>query len=144
MNFQHLSPQYLAEIARQLAFLSAFLGGFAATFLATLVISAPKRSLSSWIISLTAFSASFFIVAVLVFIGLVIVLNPNAPKNVASPSSMMLSRVLGILSFLFGMLCLLSSIGLSGWLHSKRTGLATSLAALMGIFLALLVSVGVG
>ena len=122
-----LNPEYLAEIARQLAFVSAFLGGFAATFLATLLfVNSPKKA-AGWTIACAAVAASAFIVAVVALIMLVVNLNPGAV--LATESSLLTARIVGMLSFLTGTFALLTSIGVSGWLRSRKTGLATSISA---------------
>ncbi|AHM60486.1 hypothetical protein D770_11145 [Flammeovirgaceae bacterium 311] len=128
-----LNPEYLAEIARQLAFVSAFLGGFAATFLATLLfVNSPKKA-AGWAIAGASFSASAFIVAVIALIMLVVNLNPEALS--VSESSLLAARVVGMLSFMAGAYSLLASIGISGWLRSRKTGLATSIPAGMAALL---------
>jgi small-conductance mechanosensitive channel len=132
VQMQTLPLDYLAEIARQIAFLSAFLGGFAATSLATLVVANCPKRVVGWTIGCVAFSASGFVIAVIASVMLAVVLHPNAPSNVAASSSVTHARVVSVLAFALGIYALLLSLGMSGWIHSRRTGIATSLAAILG------------
>ncbi|MFD2933909.1 hypothetical protein [Spirosoma flavum] len=121
---QTLRPEYLAEIARQIGSLSAFLGGFAAAFFGTLLaLNSPQRTIS-WALVSAAFASMAFVVAVVACTNLVIILHPQAPTSIAPESGG--ARVLAVLGFLLGAYALLLSIGLSGWLRSRRMGVVTS------------------
>lgn len=141
---QPLPLDYLAKIAQQIAFLSAFLGGFAATFLATLLaVSSPKK-IAEWTIGCAAFSAVGFIIAVTGSIMMTVVLHPAAPSNVLKSSSVTHARLISFLAFSVGIYTLLCSMGLSGWIRSRRTGMITSIAALMGVVIVTWAFVGFG
>lgn len=135
MENQAIPAEYLAELSRQIAFMSAFLGGFAATFLATLVVSDSPKRFAGWTIGCVAFSACGFVVAVVASVMLVVVLNPNAPSNVVASSSVNQARMVSVLAFTLGIYALLATVGLSGWLRGRRTGLATSIMAFLGMAL---------
>lgn len=141
---QTLPAEYLAEIARQFSFLSAFLGGFAATFFVTLLVAdSPKRS-TGWSLGCAAFAASSFVVAAVSFVMITVVLNPEVPANVSSGSSIDHARVVGILGFGLGVYALLASVGISGWIRSRRLGLVTSASAGVGLILVSWAFVGFG
>ena len=131
--------QYLAEIARQIGFVSAFLGGVAATFLATLVVAgAQDRSnqrIVSWAIGCAAAACVAFIVAVVANTMLAISLRPDAPASAAGPGATTKAPVMAFLSFMLGMYLLLGCVGLSGWLHGRRTGWMTAALAAIGVLL---------
>lgn len=126
---QALPNNYLLEIARQLAFLSAFLGGFAATFLVTLLTLKSEKPIATWTIATSAVSACILIVAVVAAVMLSVILQPDAPAHIADDSAIMKGRVFTSLGFAIGILSLLASVGLSGWIRSKRTGIVTSAIA---------------
>src|SRR5690348_1352562 len=77
---QPLAPEYLAEISRQLATLSAFLGGFAAAFLGTLLGLASARWQTAWAAGAAAISAASFIATVVAATMIAVVLHPAAPQ----------------------------------------------------------------
>ena len=124
-----IPANYLLEIARQVAFVSAFLGGFAATFLGTLLFAGSGSKLVNWVISSAALSACAFIVAVLALTMLTVALHPNAPIGVVSNLALRRAQTIGFLSFLLGMYTLLFSIGASGWLRSRTLGWSTAAIA---------------
>jgi len=137
-----LAPDDLLELGRQMAFLSAFLGGFAATFLATLLPHAPGRRSACWTVAASALSAVAFVVAVLAGTMLSVTLHPHAPAHVTSPGALERARLLGVVSFLVGIFALLTAVGCSGWIRSRRAGLFTSLTAAVGAVCALAILAG--
>lgn len=132
---QTLSNNYLIELANQLAFLSAFLGGFSATFLATLLVTDCSKRITNWVVSSAALSACSFIVAVISFVMVSSILHPDAPTNVNSVDSVNTARTVSFISFSIGILTLLFSVGLSGWLRSRRVGVITSCIASLAVLL---------
>ncbi|NQZ89528.1 MAG: hypothetical protein HRT54_18285 [Colwellia sp.] len=131
---QALPSNYLVEIAQQIAFVSAFLGGFSATFLATLIVYSSSKKSTDWSIGCSAFAASCFIVAVVGSVMLTIVLHPEAPSNVSAGASINTARVVIFIGFALGLYALLCSIGISGWIRSRRTGIMTSTCAVLGVY----------
>lgn len=132
---QSLPDSYLVEIARQLAFLSAFLGGFAATFLATLLVVASSKRIVGWVIGTAATAACSFVVAVIASVMLTIVLHPDVPANVSSASSAEIARIISMLGFTIGVIVLLVSVGLSGWIRSRQSGIVTSVVSFISLVL---------
>jgi hypothetical protein len=126
-----LSPAYFTALATQSGNIAAFLGGFAATYLATLLTLTRPGRVASITIALAAIAAVSFIVTVAATTTLVAALHPEAPRIVAT-ADLTLPRVLMALPFAIGLYALLASIGVSGWLRSRGTGWATSIAAAMG------------
>ena len=126
---QQLSPEYLAELGRQIAFLSAFLGGFAATFLATLLTSTSGGRQVTWTAASAGVAAAAFIVAVIAGTAMAVVLSPGAPAIGAEPSRINHARVAAALGFAVGIYAMLLALGLSGWIRSRKLGIATSSAA---------------
>jgi ABC-type Fe3+-siderophore transport system permease subunit len=141
---QSLPISYLDDIARQLSFLSAFLGGFAATFFVTLLVGGFKQRSASVSISLSAIAASSFVVAVISFVMITVVLNPEVPDNVEIHSSLMHARLVGFLSFGFGVYALLGSVGFSGWVHSRTLGRLTTVVAVVSLFFVSWAFIGFG
>lgn len=133
---QSLPDSYLIELARQIAFLGAFLGGFAATFLATLLVVDSAKRIAGWIIGLAAAAACSFVVAVIAAVMLTTVLHPDVPLNVRDGASIGTARVITTLGFGAGVYALLASVGLSGWIRSRHTGIATSVISLVALILA--------
>jgi len=139
---QILDPEYLVEIARQIAFLSAFLGGFSAAFLGSLLVGGPERRAATWATVSAAAAAVSFIVAVIGATTLMMALHPRAPASVAQGTSLVAGRTATVLAFEVGLYALLSAVGASGFLRSRRVGLATLSLAGVGALLATWASLG--
>jgi hypothetical protein len=122
---QPLAPEYLSEIGRQLATLSAFLGGFAAAFLGTLLaLPSPRREVG-WAAGAAALAAAAFTVAVVAATMLSVVLHPAAPRPASRAAEAGVARVIVGLAFFLGLYSLLVALGLSGWARSRRLGIVT-------------------
>ena len=126
-----LAPGYIAAIATQIGFLSAFLGGFAATLLCML-LTADKGSRTAFIaIVLAAFSGIAFIIAVTATTQIIATAHPEAPAMTAK-QSIELSRIMMSAGFALGVYGLLACIGTAGWIRSRATGIATTVIAVLG------------
>jgi hypothetical protein len=131
MTPQPLNVEFLAEIGRQIASLSAFLGGFAATFLGILLQSPSARRHVGWAAGAAAVASASFILAVISGTALAIVFHPGAPAGIAKPDFVPQVRTLIMVTFAIGIYSILLSLGLSGWIRSRQLGLVTSVAALI-------------
>ena len=89
---EQLPQTYLAQIASQMGFLSAFLGGVAATLLALLLDDKPHRRVVTWAVGLAAAAAVAFIIAVVCSTMLVSVLHPDAPDHLVRQASINRAR----------------------------------------------------
>ena len=126
---EKLAPEYLTEIGRQIAGLSAFLGGFAATFLGTLLSTRSPRWQAGWAAGCAAIAAASFAVAVICATMLAVILHPSAPARIRESADLGMTRAIAGLAFLLGMYAMLGSLGLSGWIRSRPLGVVTSIAA---------------
>lgn len=118
-----LPAEYMVELANQMAFVGAFLGGFSATFLGTVLAIKEKPKFSATVVVALSFAASMFIVSVLTLTGLAVVNHPDA--GIAQEALSSRGRILGFGTFMLGMYALLTGIGFSGFLYSRRVGLVT-------------------
>jgi hypothetical protein len=122
-------PEFIGELARQLASVSAFLGGFAATFLGILLQSQSSRRQVGWAAGAAAVASASFMIAVIAATLLALAVNPAAPEGFALPQFIPWARQVLILSFALGIYANLLSLGLSGWIRSRSLGIVTSAAA---------------
>lgn len=127
-----MAPEYLGELARQFGFLSAFLGGVAATFVAQLLTLNSPRKAVAWTLVLAAAAAVAFIVSVLGSTLTVAAVHPQAPEGLKPYASDPLVRATGSLSMVLGLYLLLATVGLAGWVRSRKAGIATTALAITG------------
>ena len=128
---QPVRAEFVSEIGRQIASLSAFLGGFAATFLGILLQSPNSRRHVGWAAGAAAIASASFMIAVIGGTVLVIVLNPQAPEGAGAPEFLAWVRKAIVVTFMLGIYANLVSLGLSGWIRSRSLGIVTSVAALI-------------
>ncbi len=126
------NPVYMVAVAEQLAFVSAFLGGISATILFTIVVFTSQKKSVNWIVSSSALAASSLLIAVVASWRITILLHPSLPIEVNPDLLDVLWKGM-LLGYGLGFFSLLVSIGLSGWLRSKRDGMITSGIALVAL-----------
>jgi cytochrome b561 len=122
-------PAYLTDAAVQIATLSAVLGGFAVTFFATLLDRSDRQRATFWTLGSAAGAAVLFIIATMASTFIAIRAHPEAPSGAASLGY---QRVLAAIAFVAGIYVLLSALGLSGFIRSRRLGRVTAAAAAVG------------
>lgn len=130
---------FIVAVAEQLSFVCAFLGGISAAMLITVVVFIAEKKSIGWIVSSAALAACSFLVAVVASWRIIIVLHPESPIEVSD-------RIVGVLypvmlmGYGVGFFSLLLSIGLSGWLRSRRAGLITTSIAIVSLLFFVLVT----
>lgn len=138
-----LNPKYIVAVAEQLSFVSAFLGGVSATILVTIVVFSSSKKSVSWIVAASALAACSLLVAVIASWRLSILLHPELPSSVSTSLVKFLWGSM-LLCYSIGFLSLISSIGLSGWLRSRRAGIITSsISSIAVIFFVLATPFGI-
>ena len=119
----------MAEYYRQFAFVSSVLAGFAFAFYGTLLVAAREHRAGAW-------SAFFAVAASVAFLPVTLGTTfrvVRAPEEYAvstlksDPQNALLSML-----FLSGVIFLLASFGISGWMRSRGLGIATTSLSLLG------------
>lgn len=123
MQEEH-STARMDELFRQLAFINALLGGFAITFLSVLLTASSRHRVVNWMAGVTMAAAACFVLSALgATFSAVIASQVGAdplPDEVAA-----LRRPLSLL-FLCGTGLLFVTLGMSGWMRSRRLGIWTA------------------
>ena len=127
-----INPSYIVAVAEQLAFVCAFLGGVSITILVTIVVFTSQKKSVSWIVTSSAVAACSLLIAVIASWRLIILTHPELPTAV-DDSVVKLLWASMLIGYSIGFLSLLVSIGLSGWLRSKKTGIITSSIAFLAV-----------
>ncbi len=130
---QVLKASYVTAVAEQLSFVSAFLGGVSATILFSVVIFSSNKRVVAFLVATSTLSACSLLVSVIAGWRLTIGLHPDLPFTPDPGKINMLWNSL-IAGYGLGVNSLIVSIGLSGWIRSRRTGLVTSIIAALSIF----------
>ncbi|MBF7073979.1 hypothetical protein ISG33_11265 [Glaciecola sp. MH2013] len=129
---QEITTSYMLTAAEQMAFVSAFLGGVSATILVTIAVLTKGRRVANLILITSALAACSLLISVIASLRLVIALHPDLPFT-PEQSQVYFLWFSMINGYGLGVMSLLTSIGLSGWLRSKLVGVITSIFAFVGI-----------
>ena len=101
-----------------------------------LLTTSGDRRVGTWAVGFCAAAAIAFIISVIGSTMLVTVLHPEAPSRLLDQDAVNRARLVSTLGFMLALYCLLITIGLGGWLRSRRTGLITSVLAAIGLVIA--------
>lgn len=123
-------------ISQQILLLSAFLGGCSATFLAAILVIDSKKDIANWVVVLSAISACSFIVCATCSVAIMNNLT-IIPEEVDAGRLILIKIAKPIrgASITIGLLSLLASIGVAGWLRNKKTGITTSSVAAIAMII---------
>ena len=133
-----LPADFVEELYRQTAFLSAVLGGFAIAFMGALLTLTSESKTVTRTIWIAALAATLLIVATFsstaVLLDL-IRLEITSFNFTEWPASLLRSKSIADSTFFAGMYALLIAIGYSGSIRNKKTGIITGILALFGLIL---------
>jgi len=128
-----LKASYVVAVAEQLSFVSAFLGGVSATILFSVIIFSSNKRIVGFLVAMSTLSACSLLVSVIAGWRLIIGLHPDLPFS-PDPAKINLLWNSLIAGYGLGVNSLVVSIGLSGWIRSRRMGYVTSVIAGVSIF----------
>jgi hypothetical protein len=139
----NISPESYAEVCKQLAFISALVAGFSFAFISVLLTSDSKHRIIDWVIGFSISSIAGFLVCSLTW-----TLSASRmalySANKMNEIPVLYFRMHRILSFIFILSYFLFCItlGLSGWIRSRKLGVISSIISLFagGFFLWLMSS----
>ncbi len=125
-----LKSAYAIAAAEQMSLVGVFLGGVSVTILVTIVVFSSSSKSVNWIVGSSALAACSLLISVIASLRLVVALHPDLPEVfVASSSQIWVLWNTMITGYGIGVMSLITSIGLSGWLKSPKTGWLTSAIA---------------
>ena len=131
------SPESLADLFRQLAFISALIGGFAFAFLGGLLTATSRSRVVEWTAGMAMGTAASLVVCVIGWTLMASEVVTAAPANASAEEflkvALNFNRMHSRLSLLFilGVSLFLASLGLSGWVRSRALGIVSTVIALL-------------
>ena len=124
------APGQLAEAYRAFSSIRAVLGGFSIAFLVIMVTVAPDRKVASWATGSSIVAVACFLPAALnTFIASI----PAAGVTTSQELGADINGMTGMSAMLLiiGVFALLVSLGLTGWIRSRRIGILSTVMALL-------------
>ena len=129
-----ISLEFLHKIAEQIILISSLLAGFSIAVVANFLISETKGRLMKNIMLFATTAASFFLIALFSMTNIIMKTTEGYPFKV-SAEDLIFPKLIGMLSFLLGIISLITMISLSGWTKSKNMGLFTTVIGLLSLIL---------
>jgi hypothetical protein len=128
----NLSPESYAEICKQLSFISALVAAFSFAFISVLLTSDSKHRIVDWVIGFSIASIAGFLVCALSWTLSASRMAIYTGNNIKELPELFL-HMHKILSFIFVLSFLLFfiTLGLSGWIRTRKLGLISSIIALL-------------
>ena len=120
------------EYYRQFAFVSSVLAGFAFTFYAAL-LAIGRESRAASVGSLLTVTASVCFLIVTLATTFSAAQMARLPAGAALPPQLTAQLTPISVAFSLGILLLLASFGLGGWIRSRQLGYATAAIAVLGV-----------
>jgi hypothetical protein len=126
----NLSPENFAEICKQSAFISALVAGFSFAFLGALLVSSLQHRIIDWVVSFSTISIAGLLVCALAWtLGASRMALYNGTDVTQVPQTFInLNRILSVI-FILSFLFFLLTLGLSGWIRSRKLGVISTLIA---------------
>lgn len=118
-------------IYQQLALTSSILAGFAFTFFAAVLFQPRDQKIYLLVLLATLVATLSMFICTLGWSFIAI--SDHTTENNISALLTHHHKKLSLL-FLFGILALITCLGLSGWLHSKKAGMVSSALSVLALF----------
>lgn len=137
-------PELVAEIFRQLAFISALVGGFAFAFVGVLLVAPLQSRVVSWTAGISMAAVAGLVVCALGWsLGASVVIvgasmDAGADKSALSASLNIMHLRLS-LAFVVSILLFFICLGLSGWIRSRTLGVVSTCIAVLATIASALV-----
>jgi cytochrome bd-type quinol oxidase subunit 2 len=125
--------EYWNKLAGQTITISSLLGGFTIAVIANFLVSETKTRLTNNIMGVSTLAASFFLITVFAMTKLLMMTTDGYPFKVVD-SDLLLSRIVGLIAFIFGIISLLTMIFMSGWTKSRKMGFFTTAIGVLTFF----------
>ncbi len=114
----------MEESIKQLALVSSVLGGFSFTFLSTVLLFSTEKRVKFWLIIGFMIASMCFLLSALGWS--MVDLNKGVTDIQSHHQSLVKLLLLGLVSIIV-------SLGLSGWLNNRKTGFTTSAIGLFAL-----------
>jgi len=117
--------EYWNKLAEQTITISSLLGGFSIAVIANFLVSETKTRLTNNIMAASTLAASFFLITVFAMTKLLMMTTDGYPIKVVD-NDLLLPRIIGVITFLFGIISLLTMVSMAGWTKSRKMGIFTT------------------
>jgi hypothetical protein len=120
-----LAFEYWNKLAAQIITISALLCGFTIAVIANFLVSETKTRLTNNIMAASTLAACFFLITVFAMTKLLMMTTDGYPIKVVD-NDLLTPRIIGVITFIFGIISLLTMVSMAGWTKSRKMGLFTT------------------
>jgi len=131
-----ISFEYLHKIAEQIIVICSLLAGFSIAVVANFLISEVKGRLLNKIMVFATTAASFFLITLFSMTNIIMRTTEGFLFKV-SADDLLFPKLVGIISFILGIISLVTMISLSGWTKSRKMGVFTTVLGVLSLILIL-------
>lgn len=135
---EKISFEYWNELTTQFLLINSLLAGFSITIVATLLVYDSKSKIVNTIFRIATFSVLCFIVAIFANTTLKMMTTTGYPLEFKE-NKFFTARVVAGVSFLLGIISMISMMSLSGWVKSKKIGWFTTLIGVVAFIIIMVV-----
>jgi len=133
-----ISLEYWNKLAAQTLTISSLLGGFSIAVIANLIVSDFKSKWSNKIMIASILAACFFLITVFAMTSIFLKTTEGYPVELID-DNFTSDRIIGMTSFMLGIVSLIAIIMFSGWTKSRRLGIFTTAAGILTLILILII-----
>ena len=130
-----ITLEYWNELAKQTILISSLLSGFSITVVANLLVSDKNDKLTNRILKSAALSAGCFLVTVFAMVQISMMTTTGGYLKDVVAKDFIVPRIIGMLTFMIGLISLTAMISLSGWTKSKKVGRFTTIIGILTLIL---------
>jgi len=134
--------EYWNKLASNLITVSSLLTGFSIAVIANLLVSDSNNRISNNIFKATTVAAGCFLITVFAMTKILMMTTVGHPIKIEMVE-LRLPRIIGMLTFLLGIVSLSLVIALSGWTKSKKMGTFTTSVSIVTFILILITLVDI-
>lgn len=125
-----ISLEYWNELANQLLLISSLLSGFSIVVVANLLIYKSNNRLIVYILKAATITVGCYLATIFSMVKIIMMTTKGYPFEVTE-SDLSLPRLIGFLTFFFGIISLSAVISLAGWTKSRSTGIFTTIVGFL-------------
>lgn len=135
MSIMEMTLEYWNSLADQTMLISALLGGFSIAIVANIIVSDKNNKLTNRLLKTATVSASCFLVSVFAMTKILMMTTEGGYLKNVTANDFLLPRIIGIVTFMIGLVALSILISLSGWTKSRKTGIFTTVIGVATLLL---------
>ncbi len=127
-----ISLEYLHKIAEQIIVICSLLAGFSIAVVANFLISETKGRLLNRIMVFATTAACLFLITLFSMTNIIMRTTEGYPFGV-SLEDLLFAKIVGLVSFILGIISLITMISLSGWTKSKKMRIFTTVFGIISL-----------